>query len=95
MASAPKIKRWKSEEYCKWLREKNCIVCGDLETCVHHLKTRGSGGGDQYGIPVCVFCHNGFHSGYLNKQDYYQVALKFIGEYLSGKKTSIHSKVTD
>lgn len=44
-----------------------CVVCGDVATEVHHVKTRGAGGGDEDWnlLPICRRCHVDIHKAGL------------------------------
>lgn len=52
-------------------RTMPCEICiwHDDGNCGHHLKTRGSGGGDEWFnlLPVCVKCHAKIHDYGYNK----------------------------
>lgn len=42
----PKPKRIVDRNLIKNIRNKPCLICGKLPVDVHHMTTRGSGGGD-------------------------------------------------
>jgi hypothetical protein len=82
----PKHKIWRSERYKKFVRSQPCVVCVDDATEVHHLKTRGSGGGDAYGIPVCRLHHvvgENHPTHYREKFSFYALAImeKYLLEH--------------
>ena len=53
----PKNKPWRSNAYLRYIRQQPCVVCGHTLTQAHHVKTVGSGGGDNWAIPLCISCH--------------------------------------
>lgn len=60
MASHPKHKKDIDFEFKSKIRELPCIVCGaPPPSTVSHIKTRGSGGGDDAWniVPKCGTCH--------------------------------------
>ncbi len=65
--SVPKVRRIRDPEYLRFLRELPCAVCahlGEIQTTrteAHHMKTRGSGGGDDSAAPLCRAHHHEFH----------------------------------
>ena len=56
-----KNKTWRSKKYLDYIRKQPCVVCGHTSTQAHHVKTVGSGGGDEWAIPLCVPCHQTIH----------------------------------
>ena len=50
--------------YLEWVKQISCIACGKWPSDPHHVKTVGSGGGDDHWnvIPVCRICHSLTHS---------------------------------
>lgn len=64
------------KELCKLLKSNGCIACkitnGIID--IHHIKTRGSGGGDDPWniLPLCRKCHQLWHHIGWNK---------FLNEY--------------
>jgi 5-methylcytosine-specific restriction endonuclease McrA len=69
----PKTKRIKDPEAIEAARRPYCVFCGysggDLQ--VHHIHTKGSGGGDTEDnlICLCVVCHARAHSGEISKKE--------------------------
>jgi len=61
MRSYHKKKAWRSKEYLEYIREQPCLVCSNPMTQAHHVKTVGSGGGDNWAIPLCIPCHQMIH----------------------------------
>lgn len=65
--AVPKPRRIRDPEYVRHLREMPCAVCvhtGEKQTSrteAHHVKTRGSGGGDDTAVPCCSRHHKHFH----------------------------------
>ena len=47
------------KEFLNKIRELPCIACGFCKSEAHHIKTRGSGGKDDWFnvIPLCSNCH--------------------------------------
>jgi len=78
-------------------RELPCMACGKFPPNeAHHIKTRGSGGGDDYWniLPLCTSCHTGsknswHQSGavsFLLKHNHILVYLQKLGwELIDGK----------
>ncbi len=74
-------------------RKLHCQACGSSgDICkkglptneAHHIKTRGSGGGDDWWnvLTLCVFCHKLWHSNiraFFRKAPFLVTYLKFIG----------------
>ena len=59
------MKRLKSEENLQLIREMSCCVCGaENMSDAHHIKTRGSGGGDELSnlMPLDRMCHIKAHT---------------------------------
>ena len=56
-----KNKPWRSKKYLEYIRKQPCVVCGNTLTQAHHVKTVGSGGGDEWAIPLCRNCHQMIH----------------------------------
>jgi hypothetical protein len=68
-ASCPKSHRKIDEELIREVSKQACVVCGKRPAGeAHHIKTKGSGGGDYIWnlCPVDRFCHQRFHSKGLN-----------------------------
>jgi 5-methylcytosine-specific restriction endonuclease McrA len=60
----PKNKPKEDKTLLKILRNNPCQVCGHLPpSVIHHVKTRGSGGGDDFFncIQLCIKCHERVH----------------------------------
>lgn len=56
--------RVESRGHCQWLRGFDCVVSGDgcggvIE--IHHVVTRGAGGGDDTAVPLCSIHHEEWH----------------------------------
>lgn len=62
MNQQPKTLPFKSQSYLSHVRSMQCIVCGSNDTVAHHVKTRGSGGGDTFAVPLCAEHHNEIHT---------------------------------
>lgn len=95
---APRTKpRNPDRVYCpphlSWLRKRNCCVqdgdfgpgaigcSGKMEA--HHVKTRGAGGGDDSGVPLCVRHHGQYHTvGHDTFERMYAVDLERIAAEL-------------
>lgn len=75
----PKIKRFKSKENIDQIKSLPCCACGDQgPSDAHHLKSRGSGGGDELEnlVPVCRRCHSLAHSmGTKRFLEYFRVLI--------------------
>jgi hypothetical protein len=57
-------KRHSDPEFLAEMRKLRCLACGHPPPSeVHHIKTRGSGGGDEFFnvMPVCRGCHQAWH----------------------------------
>jgi len=61
MQTYHKNKPWRSKKYLEYIRKQPCVVCGHTLTQAHHVKTVGSGGGDEWVIPLCIPCHQMIH----------------------------------
>lgn len=64
MVSIPKHKRTVDKELLATYRSMPCCVCGGRqEVAAHHVKTRGSGGGDVSSnlVPLCIKHHTEVH----------------------------------
>jgi deoxycytidylate deaminase len=46
----------------RFVKSHVCCVCGYEKTDFAHVKTRGSGGGDETGVPLCRACHAEQHT---------------------------------
>lgn len=93
---------WKSHLYRRWIRDnKECLVCkkelvNEKESFIthHHLHSGGKNPRDQLLVPLCLFCHNHFHSNEplfyqthnLNSQKLDLIALFTLIEFLSYKE---------
>lgn len=49
----------KNEKYLKWIRKRNCLVCGTSPCDAHHVEHNRSM--DQYSVPLCRPCHREYH----------------------------------
>jgi 5-methylcytosine-specific restriction endonuclease McrA len=68
--SFPKNIPFRSRENIKKKRHMNCENCGkNPPSDAHHIKTRGSGGGDELEnlIALCRACHTKVHMEGLKK----------------------------
>lgn len=87
-----KTKRLVDEPFLAELRKISCVICAHKETEIHHIKTRGSGGGDYAWncIPVCRFCHQRIHQvGMIEVCKLFPHFLEYIqklGWYFDGRK---------
>jgi hypothetical protein len=60
----PRPMRFVDERYLAWIRRQSCVLkgkpghhCwGQIQAC--HIKTRGSGGGDDQVFPGCALAHS-------------------------------------
>lgn len=64
---------------------ESCICCGLIGeglVCWHHVKTRGSGGGDEKEnlIPVCALHHQVFHN---RKNEYMATKFPSVRKWLT------------
>lgn len=76
MNPQPKTLPFKSQAYLSHVRSIPCVVCGKQDTEAHHVKTRGSGGGDTWAVPMCVEHHREIHAIGINTfQEKYGVDL--------------------
>lgn len=67
----PKPHRIVDKKAIEEARKPYCQVCGRWGVVhVHHIKTRGSGGGDvpENLISLCYECHTKAHAGKLSKE---------------------------
>ena len=79
----------------EWARKQYCLACGmEPPSDPHHIKTRGSGGGDEWWnvIPLCRRCHTGWHQlgwkTFLSKNWNLKVELKTLGwRWMDGRLT--------
>lgn len=94
----------KNPDYHEWIkRQTHCSTCGkysDSGLDPSHVKSRGSGGGDEKNlIPQCRECHSNYHrlgrtlfEG-LKRVDMRQLANKYWGEWsgipFSGSGTAV------
>lgn len=61
----PKNRRVESQSTINEVKKMSCILCGATSNIdAHHLKSRGSGGGDEFFnlLPVCRAHHSLIHS---------------------------------
>jgi hypothetical protein len=69
-----------------------CIFCGARPTFIHHLKTRGSGGGDEWWnvINICMIHHREIHDkGFIhfwNSNHEFQTVMRARGWEVDGIK---------
>lgn len=84
----PKLTRWRSDKYKKWVKAQNCVLCDAPADDPHHIKGVGnlSGAGltapDWALIPVCRVCHGLFHSEPDLWDSQWEFALRTIGKYI-------------
>ena len=59
----PKISRLESQANLDLMRSYACHVCGVTPVDVHHVRTKGAGGGDDLNnlISLCRVCHTKVH----------------------------------
>lgn len=59
----PKVKRIVNKELITYLKNRPCAACGRLYVDVHHIVSRGAGGGDVLNnlIPLCREHHTEIH----------------------------------
>jgi hypothetical protein len=81
-APIPKLQRWESKKYRKWVSEHPCIICGKSPpNDPHHLKIKGNGGmsrkpDDVWCVPLCREHHNEIEtSGKLSFEATYNIDL--------------------
>lgn len=66
-----KKKRYINEDHLQHVHDnRKCVGCGRPSPRGHHLKSKGSGGGDQQVLELCSFpdyegstCHDEIHNG--------------------------------
>jgi 5-methylcytosine-specific restriction endonuclease McrA len=64
MTAHPKSKTDKDQDFLEAIKELQCLACGTHPpNDAHHIKTRGSGGGDDHWnlMPLCRNCHTVIH----------------------------------
>ena len=70
-----------------WIRAQSCIVCGkEGDLHFHHYpKTKGAGGADDRGLPLCGVCHSEAHQiGIKSWSDlYWREGLEFLQSNLA------------
>lgn len=68
----PKRKRVKDLKAIKRARKEWCELCGNPYELreVHHIRTKGSGGGDvsENLVCLCCVCHRKVHTGQIDKE---------------------------
>ena len=70
----PKTKRLVDKELIKKIGKHSCEVCGTFEMiCVHHLKSRGSGGPDKLDN-LMALCFN-------HHEEIHRSLVKFVEKY--------------
>lgn len=62
----PKLQRWESEKYLRWVKSQPCCVCGATADDAHHIIGHGQGGigtkaHDLFTIPLCRVHHSELH----------------------------------
>ncbi|MGG4662954.1 DUF968 domain-containing protein [Providencia vermicola] len=62
----PKLQRWVSEKYLRWVKSQPCCVCNSIAHDAHHLIGYGQGGmgtkaHDLFTIPLCRIHHDELH----------------------------------
>lgn len=87
--------KYKNLKYCKWLREKPCVICeSTYGSCGHHIENRLH---DDIQIPLCWNHHTGaegihtigkktWYSKYLNKEDSLQLSKEWFEKFLTTTK---------
>lgn len=66
------------------LKEMPCFICGARPSDPHHIRTRGSGGGDEPNnmLPLCRMHHVEIHRiGVKSFAERYRVPIDFSGIY--------------
>jgi hypothetical protein len=80
----PKKKPYESEEYVDFIKKQPCCVhvsrCKAMDRLRdgHHLKTKGSGGGDLERIPLCRPLHTEVHMSRGKFEEKYHIDLKDV-----------------
>jgi hypothetical protein len=83
----PKQKRIVNKELIAQImaEQKHCLIEGYGrhygEECPHHIKSRGSGGGDVRGniLRVCARHHAVIHNGLISREVLYKILERFYG----------------
>lgn len=62
----PKLQRWVSEKYLRWVKSQPCCICNSIADDAHHLIGHGQGGigtksHDLFTIPLCRIHHDELH----------------------------------
>lgn len=62
----PKLQRWESEKYLRWVKSQPCCICGSIADDAHHIIGHGQGGigtkaHDVFTIPLCRIHHSELH----------------------------------
>lgn len=63
---SPKLARWESKKYLKWVKSQCCCVCGNPADDPHHIIGHGQGGmgtkgHDLFCLPLCRGHHDELH----------------------------------
>lgn len=93
MTAFPKQIREVNEPFKKFVESQECCCIGLKSPCLvgdivaHHIKTRGSGGGDSGNmIPVCINHNDLAHRGFIPKKWQKEQAQRYYDKYLEMKK---------
>lgn len=88
-----KPKVTKDPKFLAEIRKLPCVVCGKAPpSTVSHIKTRGSGGGDDWFncVPKCFRCHRDWESRsaleFCDRHPHFKTYLEFLGWYFDGYK---------
>ena len=100
----PKHKRLELPKYIEWLKKQPCSMM--LPDCMvtwhaldgktskgdaHHVKSKGSGGHDNYCIPVCRICHTKIQNATeeqmekwgTSREELYRIAIESFARYMN------------
>ena len=92
----PKHRRTEDRALLDTVKKMRCCVCGRapgtaVETTPSHIKTRGSGGGDEYWnvVPKCVTCHIEWGKlgpgQFMRKHPVFRAILQWLGWHWDGQ----------
>jgi len=90
MYPSPKYHSFRSKKYLDFIRSKNCLVCGNINTVAHHeglgRNAQGAKPPDSHAVPLCNRCHQRRHDkgvqSFWGGWDVKMEIIWLLGEYI-------------
>ena len=86
----PKLQRWESEKYTRWVKTQQCCGCGSPADDPHHIINSGLGLGgvgtkahDLFVIPLCRRCHDELHRDVSGWERQHGSQIKLLVQFLN------------